>query len=161
MYPTMTLALLAHAGRQEALAEFVLDHRPALAQFHLLAPADTGTWLQRRTHLAVAALAGPGPQPGLSLTQLAGQHEVQAVIFFRDPLAAGPPDPDFAELLSVCDCQEIPLATNVATAEALLYFLRCSPNRGIVAARTWGRVAPPPATVPAGRSSISSDLQSL
>ena len=42
--------------------------------------------------------------------------------------------------LKVCDIHEIPVATNRATAEALIYFLLNSPDRGAITARPWGFV---------------------
>lgn len=42
------------------------------------------------------------------------------VLFIRDPLAAQPHEPDVSALLRLCDVYEIPLATNVGTAEPLL-----------------------------------------
>ena len=67
---------------------------------------------------------------------LAADSGVQAVIFFRDTDPAGH-EPDFTGLLAVCDAEEIPLATNRATAQALLYFLLNSPDRALVTARPW------------------------
>ncbi len=43
-------------------------------------------------------------------------------------------------MLKMCDLHEIALATNPATADAVLYFLLNSPNRSIVTARPWGYV---------------------
>ena len=159
MNTPITLALLAHTTRQEALADFALDHRAALSRFHLLAPAGTGALLQKRTRLPVELLPATPPDAGGPLHRLAHEHEIQAVIFFRDPHDADPADFGFADLLQLCDYQEILLATNPATAEALLYFLQSSPQRGVVAARAWGRVPPAPDPVTSPRPLISTDLQ--
>ena len=45
---------------------------------------------------------------------------VKAVLFFRDPLTAQPHEPDVSALMRVCDVHKIPLATNLATAEAVV-----------------------------------------
>ena len=45
---------------------------------------------------------------------------IQAVLFFRDPLTAQPHEPDVSALMRVCDVHAIPLATNRATAEAVV-----------------------------------------
>lgn len=135
---SITLALVAHDRRKEELADFVLEHRVELARFRLVATGGTGALVGRRTRLKVDLLE-PGPAGGdQQLGALAEASEVQAVIFFRDPVAAGLHEPDFVDLLRVCDTQEIPLATNRATAEAILYFLLTSPNRGAILARPWG-----------------------
>jgi methylglyoxal synthase len=136
----ITLALIAHDRYKEILAYFVLDHRSEFSHFHLVATRGTGKMVQKWTGLKVHLLEH-GPKGGdRQLGGLAADNEVQAVIFFRDPILAGPREPDFAQLLKVCDIHEIPVATNRATAEALIYFLLNSPDRGAVTARPWGFV---------------------
>ncbi|REJ32455.1 MAG: methylglyoxal synthase, partial [Bacillota bacterium] len=46
--------------------------------------------------------------------------EVDAVLFLRDPLTAQPHEPDITALLRVCDVHNVPLATNLATAELII-----------------------------------------
>jgi methylglyoxal synthase len=135
-----TLALIAHDRKKEELADFVIEHRAALSRFHLVATAGTGSHIERCTGLTIHLLEH-GPAGGdRQLGELAEDNEVQAVIFFRDPVSAAPYEPDFADLLRVCDTCEIPIATNRATAEALVHFLQTSPNRGAITARPWGLV---------------------
>jgi methylglyoxal synthase len=138
----ITLALIAHDHRKEALADFVLEHREALKRFNLVATAGSGSIVKRRTGLPVRLLEA-GPLGGdRQLGEITADNEVQAVIFFRDPVGADQHEPDFADLLRVCDLQEIPLATNPASAEALLYFLMHSPDCAAIVARPWGFVVP-------------------
>jgi len=42
------------------------------------------------------------------------------VIFLRDPLTAQPHEPDISALLRLCDVHDLPLATNLASADAVL-----------------------------------------
>jgi methylglyoxal synthase len=51
---------------------------------------------------------------------LVAQGKVQAVVFLRDPLTAQAHEPDISALLRICDVYNTPLATNLATAEAVL-----------------------------------------
>jgi len=137
-----TLALIAHDRKKDDLADFVLDHRAAFSRFHLVATAGSGSLIKKRTGLKIHLLE-PGPEGGdRQIGELAEEGEVQAVIFFRDPVSPAHYEPDFTDLLRVCDTREIPIATNRATAEALIYFLQTSPNRGEVTARPWGIVRP-------------------
>ena len=48
------------------------------------------------------------------------EDEIDLVIFLRDPLAAQPHEPDVTALIRLSDVYEIPLATNIGTAEVLL-----------------------------------------
>src|SRR5205807_8643245 len=109
----------------EKLANFVLDHRAAFSRFHILATGGTGTLIKKRTGLPIHLLKH-GPLGGdRQIGALAAENEVQAVIFFRDP-DAREDEPDFSDLLRVCEQEEIPLATNRSTAVAILYFLQYS-----------------------------------
>lgn len=138
---SFTVALVAHDRMKEELADFVFDHRAALRLFHLVATKGTGSLVHKRTDLNVHLLERGSSGGDLQIGALASSHEVQAVFFFRDPNGASLGEPDFADLLRVCDTRQIPLATNRASAEALIYFLQYSPERGVIAARPWGFVA--------------------
>ena len=46
--------------------------------------------------------------------------ELDLVIFLRDPLTAQPHEPDVSALLRLCDVVNIPLATNLSSAEIML-----------------------------------------
>ena len=145
MNQQVTLALIAHDRKKEALADFALENRAALSGFRLVATQGTGSLVRKRTGLPVHLLKH-GPAGGdRELGVLAADSEVQAVIFFRDTDHAGH-EPDFTGLLAVCDVEEIPLATNRATAQALLFFLTNSPDRAVITARPWGYAPQPPAT---------------
>ena len=52
-----------------------------------------------------------------------GANEIDMVIFFRDPLDAESYEPDVFSLLRLCDMHNIPIATNLATAEVLIHGL--------------------------------------
>ena len=65
-----------------------------------------------------------GPHGGdQQIGALVAKGEVRAVIFLRDPLTAQAHEPDISALLRVCDVHNIPLATNLATAEAVLSYI--------------------------------------
>ena len=50
-------------------------------------------------------------------------EEVDMLLFFRDPIAAKPSEPNEMNLLRICDVHNIPVATNIATAEVLIHGL--------------------------------------
>ena len=114
------VALIAHDGRKEAMVAFVRRHRDRLADLPLVATATTGALIARETGLTVHRCLS-GPQGGdLQIGAMVAEGQVQAVVFLRDPLTAHPHEPDIAALMKVCDTHDIPLATNVATAELLV-----------------------------------------
>lgn len=118
------VALIAHDKKKLELAMFALSHRETLGQFHLVATGTTGSILQKQTGLTVErVLSGPlggDQQIGARLAE----ERVLAVFFFRDPLTAQPHEPDVSALVRLCDVHDTPLATNPASAEALMLWLR-------------------------------------
>jgi methylglyoxal synthase len=69
-------------------------------------------------------LVNSGPNGGdQQIGGMVASGVVRAVIFLRDPLMAQPHEPDIAALMRVCDVHNVPLATNVATAEAVMHLL--------------------------------------
>lgn len=123
------VALIAHDKKKLELAMFALTHRETLSRFALVATGTTGSVLHKQTGLEVErVLSGPlggDQQIGARLAQ----EQVLAVFFFRDPLTAQPHEPDVSALMRLCDVHDIPLATNPASAEALMLWLRTQPGR--------------------------------
>jgi len=120
---TRSLALIAHDAKKEIMATFVDRHRAYLGKQSLIATATTGTLIRQRTGLAVDTMLS-GPLGGdLQIGALIATDHIKAVIFLRDPLTAHPHEPDISALLKVCDIHNVPLATNLATAEVLVEYL--------------------------------------
>ena len=87
---------------------------------NLIATSTTGGRIESELGIPVTKTLS-GPLGGdLQIGALIAESRVKAVIFLRDPLTAHPHEPDIAALMKVCDTHNIPLATNVATAEVLV-----------------------------------------
>jgi len=117
------IALIAHDEKKEDMINFAKKHREALANMRLIATGTTGQRLIDETGLDVERMAS-GPIGG---DQMIGaeiaKNRLDGVIFLRDPLTAQPHEPDVSALLRLCDVHEIPLATNLATAEMIIHSL--------------------------------------
>jgi methylglyoxal synthase len=125
------IALVAHDSKKEELAQWALKHRESLAQHELLATGTTGALLQQRLNLPVERLQS-GPLGGdLQIGARVTEGKVDVLIFFWDPLASQPHDPDVKALLRVAVVWNIPVASNIATAD----FLFTSPNMKTTYAR--------------------------
>jgi len=123
-----TLAMVAHDGKKDDLVRLVKTHKEELAEVDLVATRSTGQLTQERTGLPVTLLQS-GPLGGdQQIGALIASGEVNAVIFLRDPLTAHPHEPDVSALLRVCDVHNVPLATNIATAEAVLHLMAAHPE---------------------------------
>jgi len=117
------LALIAHDSKKEDMTLLVRAHREQLAQLELVATRGTGRLIQARAGLSVTLMES-GPYGGdQQVGALVANGNVRAVIFLRDPLTAQPHEPDISALLRICDVHDVPLATNLATAEAVLHIL--------------------------------------
>lgn len=117
------LALIAHDIKKEDMVLLVKAHKEPLTDVDLLATRGTGQIIQARTGLPVTIMQS-GPLGGdQQIGSLVANGDVNAVIFLRDPLMAHPHEPDVSALLRVCDVHDIPLATNLASAEAVLHIL--------------------------------------
>ena len=123
MEQILTLALIAHDGKKDEMVRLVREHRDNLAKLSLVATRSTGQLVREGTSLPVT-LVNSGPMGGdQQIGAMVASGVVKAVIFLRDPLTAQPHEPDIAALLRVCDVHNVPLATNLATAEAVMHLL--------------------------------------
>ena len=123
-----TIALIAHDAKKDEMVAFIKAHKTELTDFILIATKNTGQLIHERTGLPVQLLHS-GPLGGdQQVGALVANNGVDAVIFLRDALTAHPHEPDVSALLRVCDVHNIPLATNLATAEAVLHLLAEHPE---------------------------------
>ena len=123
-----TLALIAHDAKKEDMVQLVKAHKEELAKADLVATRSTGQLVMGRTRLPVTLMQS-GPLGGdQQIGAMVADEQIDAVIFLRDPLTAHPHEPDVSALLRICDAHGIPLATNIATAEAVLHLLAEHPE---------------------------------
>jgi methylglyoxal synthase len=119
-----SVALIAHDKKKLDLALFSRDHAEVLRRFPLLATRTTGGVLRDKAGLDVEHVLS-GPDGGdLQVGARIAEGRILAVIFFRDPLTAQPHEPDVSALMRICDVHQVPLATNLATANAIVAWLR-------------------------------------
>ncbi len=119
----LTLALVAHDAKKEAMVRLVKAHREELSGLELTATRSTGRLIQERTGLKVRLLESGSMGGDQQVGALVANETIKAVIFLRDPLTAHPHEPDVSALLRVCDVHNVPLATNLTTAEAVLHLI--------------------------------------
>ncbi len=118
-----TLALIAHDRMKDDLVAFCGRHRDVFQHFELIATGTTGGRIHDATGLPVRRYLS-GPLGGdAQIAARVAQGEVEAVIFLVDPLYAHPHEPDIQGLLRVCNVHNVPLATNLATAELIVTYL--------------------------------------
>ena len=116
----MKIALIAHDKKKNDIVQFALAYKPILEKHELYATGTTGTRIMEATGLNVHRFQS-GPLGGdQQIGAMIATNEMDVVMFFRDPLTAQPHEPDINALIRLSDVYEIPLATNMATAEILI-----------------------------------------
>ena len=116
----MKIALIAHDKKKEEIIELAKRHREVLAKHELFATGTTGTLIMGETGLSIHRMKS-GPLGGdQQIGAMLADGNLDLVIFLRDPLTAQPHEPDVSALLRLCDVQQIPLSTNVSSAEVML-----------------------------------------
>ena len=128
---TRTLALIAHDNKKVDLVAWATYNRGTLRVFALVATRQTARLLRDKVGLEVEPLLS-GPEGGdAQIAARAATGSVDAVFFFVDPLSAQPHDPDIRALLRVCNVHNVhnvPLATNLATADLIIAALAPQPE---------------------------------
>jgi methylglyoxal synthase len=115
-----TLAVIAHDHKKADLVAWATFNRETLGRFRLLATRHTARIMQDKVGLTVEWLLS-GPEGGdAQIAALVATGAVDAVYFFVDPLSEQPHDPDIRALLRVCNVHNVPLATNLATADLVM-----------------------------------------
>ncbi len=123
-----TLALIAHDAKKEDMVQLVKTYLVELAGATIVATRNTGQIVKGRTELSVILLKS-GPMGGdQQIGAMVADGQIDAVIFLRDPLTVHPHEPDVSALMRICDAHGIPLATNMATAEAILHLYADHPK---------------------------------
>jgi methylglyoxal synthase len=114
------LALIAHDGKKADMIAFATFNRGTLQRCRLIATATTGRLLREKVGLNVEVLQS-GPIGGdVQIANRVVEGKVDAVIFLVDPLDKHPHDPDIQTLLRICNVHDVPLATNVSTADMVI-----------------------------------------
>ncbi|SEH14782.1 methylglyoxal synthase [Natronorubrum sediminis] len=114
------VALIAHDEPKPDLVEFARSHEEQLSDYELVATGTTGKRLVAETDLEVERTES-GPYGGdMMIGAAVADGRLDGIIFLRDPLRAQPHEPDISALLRICDVHNIPLATNLSSAEFLI-----------------------------------------
>lgn len=114
-----TIALIAHDGKKAQLVSFTRDNLNKLSAYRLIGTGNSGRLVQSAGLKIQRKLSGPLGGDAQIATEVAN-GKCHAVIFLRDPLGMHPHDPDISMLMRICDVHNVPLATNLASAELII-----------------------------------------
>ena len=117
----MKIALIAHDKKKEDIIKLAKKYKDVLAKYELYATGTTGTLIMGETALPIHRMkSGPlggDQQIGAKIVE----GKIDMVIFFSDPLAAQPHDPDVKALLRIAQVYDIPIANNISTADFIIH----------------------------------------
>ncbi len=119
----MNIALMSHNRKKELMVQFCIAYCGILSQHTICATNSTGRLVAEATglpvHLYLSHAHGGTQQIGARIAY----NEVDLVLFFNDPRSKSLDD-DLSYIAKLCDQYNIPIATNVATAEMLIHGLQ-------------------------------------
>lgn len=116
----MNIGMIAHDAKKKLMQNFCIAYRGILSKHTLYATGTTGRLIEEVANLTVhkylAGHLGGTQQLGIQIEH----NQIDMVIFLRDPLTPKSHEPDATNIFQLCDKHNIPLATNLATAELLI-----------------------------------------
>lgn len=119
----MNIALIAHDSKKELMVQFCIAYCGILSRHNICATGTTGKLVSEATGLNISKFLSGSQGGDQQISARIACNEIDIVLFFRDPLTVKPHEPNEANLLRLCDVHNIPVATNIATAEVLIHGL--------------------------------------
>ena len=119
----MNIALIAHDEKKELMVQFCIAYCGILSRNIICATGTTGKLVEEATGLEVQKFLGGSQGGDQQIAARIACNEIDMLLFFRDPLNPKPSEPNDMNLLRLCDMHNIPVATNIATAEVLMHGL--------------------------------------
>lgn len=119
----MNIALIAHDTKKELMVQFCIAYCGVLSKHNLCSTGTTGKMVAEATGLNVQRYLSDSQGGDQQIAARISCNEIDLLLFFRDPISVKPHEPNDMNLLRLCDVHNIPVATNIATAEALIHAL--------------------------------------
>ena len=119
----MNIALLAHDVKKELMVQFCIAYCGVLSRHTLCATGATGKLVSEATGLEIQRYLSGSQGGDQQIAARIGCDEIDLLLIFHDPLSAKPYESNYSDLLRLCDVHNIPVATNIATAEVLIHGL--------------------------------------
>ncbi len=116
----MEIALIADNNKKELMAQFCIAYCGILSSHHLCATHITGKYISDATGLEIETYLAGSSGGVEQIASKVSYNEIDLVLYFRSTGTEHEPSEAELSLLRLCDMYNIPLATNIATAETLI-----------------------------------------
>ena len=121
----MNIALIAHDNKKELMVQFCTAYCGILAQHTLCATATTGLQISEATGLRIHRFLSFDHGGGQQIAARIAYNEIDMVLLFSDPNGMDPwEDQQIVQTIHLCDTHNVPIATNLASAEMLILGLQ-------------------------------------
>ena len=119
----MEIAIIANDKKKELMTQFCIAYCGILSRHHLCATSVTGKYISDATGLEIEQLMAGLEGGGEQIAARIAYNEIDLLFFFRDTEPKETVSDTELNLLRLCDIYNVPVATNIATAEALVMAL--------------------------------------
>lgn len=119
----MNIALMAHDSKKELMVQFCIAYCGILSRHTLCATGTTGKMVSEITGLKIQQFLSGAQGGDQQISSRIACNEIDLLLIFRDPINPKSHEPEANTILRLCDVHNIPYATNIASAEALIHSL--------------------------------------
>ena len=121
----MNITLLAHDKKKELMVQFCTAYKSVLAKHNLSATATTGRLVADATGLPISLFLSHNQGGHQQVDARIAYNEIDLVLMFTDPNSIDPwEDRQIVQTIHLCDTYNVPVATNLASAEMLILGLQ-------------------------------------
>lgn len=119
----MNIAFIAQNSKKEQMVQLCIAYEQILSQHNLFATSPTANIISENTNLKFYRFLSGYTGGVVQIASRVSYNEMDLVFFFIDHLDKASKEYDVASLLRMCDVHNVPIATNMATAEVLIHGL--------------------------------------
>lgn len=129
----MNVGIIAHNSKKNLIEDFCIAYKRILSKHEVYATGTTGRRIEEATNLRVHKFLAGSLGGDKQFIDMIERNDMDMVILFYNPNMVNTKEPNISKITKACDQYNIPVATNIATAEMLILGL----DRGDLDWRTW------------------------
>ena len=116
----MNIGFIASNSKKSLIEDFCIAYKGILAKHQVYATGTTGRRIEEVTNLRVHKFLAGSVGGDKQFMEMIARGDMDMVIFFYNPTMIDPKEPNVFEVTTCCDQYNVPIATNIATAESLI-----------------------------------------